>query len=238
MNMRLEQIALWAETELFFAAALEKSEYGPVGSFYGGFDDAGALWLTACFSSGLSDEKRELLTYLKGEEAECFLRSQADLERYCHARLQAHIPYAFHRECWGFRVLTEDHAWYFACTPWNRKGAFYLNCYDRKMLMTTLALQKGLPECCYGVSEFTGERLKIRFGGTAFEVYPQYGGNANENRCFAEEQNRPFGITHRQSVAMANGLIYGWDSPMADLKNYDDEGRFFILTSEKKGKKG
>ena len=37
---------------------------------------------------------------------------------------------------------------------------------------------------------------------------------------------------------MVNGIIYGWETPMADVKNYDENGYFEIAEKEeRKGKR-
>ena len=37
-------------------------------------------------------------------------------------------------------------------------------------------------------------------------------------------QNGMCGITRAQVSAMQNGAIYGWDTPLADPKRYDENG--------------
>jgi hypothetical protein len=102
--------------------------------------------------------------------------------------------------------------------------------------MSALASVRGLPEKCYGVLPFTGERIRIRFGEDRYEDFPQYGANQVVNRQYAEEQNSPYGITLQQMAAMENGAIYGWDTPMADPRNYDKGGHYTPTVQEGRGR--
>ena len=62
--------------------------------------------------------------------------------------------------------------------------------------------------------------------------------NKEENAAFANEQNGIAGITNAQVSAMVNGIIYGWETPMADVKNYDENGYFEVVgKEERKGKR-
>ena len=104
-------------------------------------------------------------------------------------------------------------------------------------LMTALAARVGLPERCYGVQLFTGERILIRYGEDSYELFPQYGCNATENRKHATERNRELDVTPAQVAAMENGSVYGWDTPMADVRNYDKDGHYFPMEEQKGEKK-
>ena len=103
--------------------------------------------------------------------------------------------------------------------------------------MKYLAELRGLPENCYGVNPYTGERIRVRFGADAFESFPQYGADKEVNRKFANEQNSIAGITNAQVSAMVNGIIYGWETPMADVKNYDENGYFEVVGKEERKEK-
>lgn len=229
--MRLESIALWDEKELFFDSAMESPIYGAFGSFRGRFSDIGTLQFS--FEQAGEQYRYEveqqfsfLCSFLMGEFGAYLFRSAKDMERYCAEHLHDHVLYPFNRECWGFRVLDEDYAWYIACTPWNSGRQVSVYCYDRKVLMAELARRRGLPEACHAVLKFTGERIYIRFGADSFDVFPQYGGRLSENLTYAISKNEPQGITVRQMAAMEGGVVYGWETPMASILNYDEEGHF------------
>ena len=102
--------------------------------------------------------------------------------------------------------------------------AFYA--YDRTKLMTALAKEVGLPETCCGVTPYSGERMRIRYGNNSFENFPQYGQNREKNKRYAAEQNKTLKVTKAQQAAMEGGVIYGWDTPAADPRNYDESGYF------------
>lgn len=229
--MKLESIALWEEKELFFDRATEVPAYGAYGSYYGCFSGSDTLHFR--FEQTGEQYHREveqrfnaLCHFLMSEDGAYLFRSQRDMEHYCSEHLHDHVFYPFNRECWGFRVLDDDYAWYIACTPWNSGRQASVYCYDRTALMTEFARPRGLPEACHAVLKFTGERTYIRFGADTFEVFPQYGGRMSENLSYAVEQNESLGISVRQMAAMEGGAIYGWETPMADIQNYDAEGHY------------
>lgn len=103
---------------------------------------------------------------------------------------------------------------------------FAIYAYDRTKLMTALAKEFGLPEVCYGVTPYSGERMRIRYGDNSFESFPQYGQNREGNKQYAAEQNKTLKVTKAQQAAMEGGVIYGWDTPAADPRNYDENGYF------------
>ena len=100
--------------------------------------------------------------------------------------------------------------------------------------LTELAKEKGLPEFCYGVLKYTGERILIRYGEDLYDSFPQYGGNMVENREYATEQNQALNLTIEQVAAMENGVIFGWDTPVANPKYYDENGHFYVPVEEPK----
>ena len=230
--MKLESLALWAEKDLLTEEGNEAI----------GFLATSRLWFEngTLMGSGtvMPSEYDEVLCFLQSEDGYRLMASESSMKNLCAERLHDHVPYAFGRECFGFRILTEDHAWYIAVTPWNEKKHFTVFLYLRENLMKYLAELRGLPENCYGVNPYTGERIRVRFGADNFESFPQYGANKEENVTFANEQNGIVGITNAQVSSMVNGIIYGWETPMADVKNYDENGYFEIAEKEeRKGKR-
>ncbi len=234
--MVLERLAMWSERALFTEQG--EAEQGFIGWLKGYFG-AGGLLLTSSMEReadhALDMEFAELLRFLQEVDESHILRSFADLTAFCRDKHHDHIPYPFNRECFGFRILTEHHAWYIALTPWNPKRQVSIYIYQRYMLMTCLAAEKDLPEACYGILLYTGERILIRFGADAYEIFPQYGADRAENRKYAEEMNASQKLTVMQVAAMENGVIFGWDTPMADPKNYDEKGHFYMPEMEMKG---
>ena len=232
--MKLEALKLWAEKDLLMDDG--DTEQGFLGYFKGIFTDVDLSFAPVLFvpdSMELQSAFSMLIRYLQSEDAHGILQDKLRMETFCRDRLHDHIPYSFNRECWGFRVLTDRYAWYLACTPWNEKRHFTLYCYDRTVLMTVLASMRGLPETCYGVLPFTGERIRVRFGEDRYEDFPQYGADQCANRQYAEDQNAPYGITSQQMAAMENSSIYGWDTPIADPNNYDEGGHYHPISMER-----
>ena len=237
--MKLERLALWEEKYLF----TEQGEVGKgfIGWLRGNFDEdtlvLSDMEMTKEYDHVIRYELESLCIFLASESAGYMLRSLSDLNAYCRDKVRDHVPYSFNRECWGFRVLTEEYAWYIALTPWNPVRHVTLYGYDRKALMSAMAEVKGLPEHCYGVLKYTGERILIRFGGDMYEIFPQYGGNLVENRAYANEQNAVLNLSVEQVAAMENGVIFGWDTPVANPKNYDENGHFYIPVEEPKDRR-
>ena len=143
---------------------------------------------------------------------------------YCRSHPHARVPYKFNRECWGFRVLTNKYAWYIACTPWNDGRHFTVYCYDRETLFFRLANERGLAVECYGILPFTGERIHIRFGKEGYTICSGEGDKPDDNKLVAMAQNGLNGVTRAQAAAMLGGALYGWDTPLADSKRYDEKG--------------
>lgn len=232
--MKLERTVLWAEKDLFWEDG--DPDRGFLGFLRGCFGEDG-IGVEGSLPSEYRAAYEEVVRFLCSPEARGILKGKEQMEGYCRNRVRSHVPVSFGRECWGFRILNEDYAWYLACTPWNESREFSLFVYDRLRLMTALAKEKGLPETCYGVQPFTGERMRIRYGVDRFEGFPQYGGNVSENRRFADEKNAELGVAPAQVAAMENGVIYGWDTPMADPGKYNGYGCFVGITQEENGEK-
>ena len=232
-NMKIESLALWNEKYLFSEQGNESR--GFFGYIRGCIQSDGSTSFDGSDIEPPNPEDNEelsvLIRFLQNEGGHFIARSVSDMTAYCCNRMSDHIPYSFCRECWGFRVLTEKNAWYIALTPWNEHRQYEIYGYDRDKLMSSLAAERGLPERCYGVLKFTGERVLIRFGGE-MERFPQYGSNATDNMVFAAEQNERYSEIPCQLSAMQEGAINGWDTPAADPTNYDAEGHFSMSLSD------
>ena len=237
--MKLEGLKLWAEKDLLWENG--NPEYGFLGFFVCIFADdrlSCVPYLQVPCGKDMQSAFSTLTRFLQQKDAGEILSGKTHMEIYCRDQVHDHIPYSFHRECWGFRVLTDRFAWYLACTPWNDKRHCTVYCYDRAVLMKALSGEKGLPERCYSVLPYTGERILIRFGEDQYELFPQYGGNTAVNLAFAKEQNEPLGISDAQVAAMVNGVIYGWDTPMANIQSYDEVGHYVPVMNERREKRG
>ena len=236
--MKLESLVLWDEIELFTECG--KAEEGYMGCAKYVFSDTGICLQASSlthFNFSEQDELERLFLILQTEDAHCILRGQVNMTAFCNDRLHDHVPYSFNRECWGFRVIGEHIAWYLACTPWNQRCHFTLYAYNRETLFSLMAGKRDLPLWCYGVYKFTGERIRMFFAQREFERYPQYGGNFNANDLYAREENENIEVSAAQRAAMENGVIYGWETPVARVENYDTEGRYCPEEKEVKGKR-
>ena len=87
----------------------------------------------------------------------------------------------------------------------------------------TIPLRSSLPEKCFSVLESTGEMIVITKGEkgyTPMGIFPQ----DTSPREGVTAANAANGVTKAQEAAMVAGSMFGWDTPAADPKNYDEQG--------------
>ena len=87
----------------------------------------------------------------------------------------------------------------------------------------TIPLRSSLPEKCFSLLESTGEMIVITKGEKGYSptgIYPQ---DASPKEGVAA-LNASNGVTRAQEAAMVAGSMFGWDTPAADPKNYDEQG--------------
>lgn len=76
--------------------------------------------------------------------------------------------------------------------------------------------EAGLPAYAYARSRYTNNIVRIVRGERAlFGVAEQEA---------VDTLNEAAGVTRAQAAAMYGGALSGWDSPMADPRNYDEAG--------------
>ncbi len=233
--MILDTIALWEETKLF--AEQGSRDMGFMGYMKCVFSEDAVKVSSDCLSLTSPDDRYDLdnlFRFLQTEDGHFLFRSLADMTAYCEKHLRCHIPYPFDRECFGFRVVDDQIVWYIACTVWNERCHFAIYGYGRSALFTVLAKQKELPLMCYGTLKYTGERIKVYYGLREIENYPQYGGDSNANSDYADEENAKQKITKAQRSAMENGALFGWDTPMSRVCDYDKYGLYCLGEEGKK----
>lgn len=86
---------------------------------------------------------------------------------------------------------------------------------------TVIPLRSSLPKHCFSVLDSTNEIIGIERGvmGYTPTVQPPDGQEA------ADRFNEMLGVTKAQAAAMKAGSLFGWDTPAADPKNYDEQGQ-------------
>ena len=91
---------------------------------------------------------------------------------------------------------------------------------------TVIPLRSSLPKECYSTLPSTGEIILIKRGDKGY--YPAdvqgHGVGTVDNREIVDALNRESGVTRAQEAAMQAGSIFGWATPAADPKNYNEKG--------------
>lgn len=89
---------------------------------------------------------------------------------------------------------------------------------------TVIPVRSSLPEQCYvylSTSQEIGIVKKGEMGYYRSDLSPVYGEIGQE---FVDEINRQGGVSKAQEAAMLAGSMFGWVTPAADPKNYDENG--------------
>lgn len=87
----------------------------------------------------------------------------------------------------------------------------------------TIPLRSSLPEKCFSTLESTGEMIVITKGEKGYTptgIYPQ----SDSPKNGASALNAANCVTKAQEAAMVAGSMFGWETPAADPKNYDEQG--------------
>ena len=87
----------------------------------------------------------------------------------------------------------------------------------------TIPLRSSLPEKCFSSLESTGEMIVITKGQQGYSptgIFPQ-DVSPGEGVTAANAAN---GVTKAQEAAMVAGSMFGWETPAADPRNYDENG--------------
>ena len=96
-------------------------------------------------------------------------------------------------------------------------------------------LRSNLPDRCYSILESTGDIIIIAKGEKGYYHIEVTENTSEENRRFVDSQNAKMGITRSQEEAMKAGSMFGWATPAADPKNYDDKGTPIPPTRKDRG---
>ena len=89
---------------------------------------------------------------------------------------------------------------------------------------TVIPIRSSLPEQCFSVLQSSGSVIALQRGKDGYLVTDDDCTPVSARRV-ADLLNRKLGVSKAQEAAMSAGSMFGWDTPAADPKNYDAEGR-------------
>ena len=81
-----------------------------------------------------------------------------------------------------------------------------------------------LPEHCYAVLPGSGQLIEVRRGEKGYYPCAYSTSDREYNKVLANYFNAHEGISKAQAAAMLAGSMFGWETPAADPKNYDEQG--------------
>lgn len=89
---------------------------------------------------------------------------------------------------------------------------------------SVIPLRSSLPERCFSITEAFGEVIVLTRGEAGYRLSRQPTRGKTPQEC-ADKLNGYLGVTKAQAAAMRAGSLFGWDTPAADPKNYDEKGQ-------------
>lgn len=89
---------------------------------------------------------------------------------------------------------------------------------------TFIPLRSDLPEVCFSILPSTGDVIIIKHGESGYYRCEYSTEDKAFNREFANDRNANLGVSKAQVEAMLSGSMYGWDTPAADPKSYNENG--------------
>lgn len=89
---------------------------------------------------------------------------------------------------------------------------------------TFIPLRSDLPEICYSILPSTGDVIIIKHGESGYYRCEYSTEDKAFNREFANDRNANLGVSKAQVEAMKAGSMFGWDTPAADPKSYNENG--------------
>lgn len=87
-----------------------------------------------------------------------------------------------------------------------------------------IPLRSDLPEQCYASLGTTPEVVIIKKGTDGYFKTDILCQSTEEAKQLADEYNGKLGVTKAQAEAMKAGSMFGWDTPAADPKSYNENG--------------
>ena len=88
-----------------------------------------------------------------------------------------------------------------------------------------IPLRSALPEKCYNVLSGSDEIIIVRKGESGYYHTDKYGHDRAHAQAIVDECNEIGGVSKAQAAAMLGGAMQGWDTPAADPKRYDEQGK-------------
>lgn len=89
---------------------------------------------------------------------------------------------------------------------------------------TIIPLRASLPERCFSITEPFGEVIVLTRGEMGYCLSSQRRMGKTPQEC-ADMLNKLAGVTKAQEAAMRAGSLFGWDTPAADPRNYNEQGQ-------------
>ncbi len=118
------------------------------------------------------------------------------------------------------RYVSDDHAEIGFNNLWDiREYAEWLESIGSKII----PMRSSLPDKCYSICP-TGDEIIIVVKGEFRYYHSDYCHDRETARVVVEKCNGKIGVTKAQESAMLAGVLFGWDTPAADPKNYDEKG--------------
>lgn len=91
---------------------------------------------------------------------------------------------------------------------------------------TVIPLRSALPAQCFSVLPSSGELILLTKGEQGYApCYDFSVADARQNQEFADDRNVKNGVTKAQEAAMLAGSMFGWQTPAANPKSYDEQGQ-------------
>jgi len=90
---------------------------------------------------------------------------------------------------------------------------------------SVIPLRSTLPDRCYSVLPGSDEIIIIQKGEDGYYRTDKYGHDRAEAQSIVDDCNSIGGVSKAQEAAMLAGSMFGWHTPAADPKNYDEQGQ-------------
>ena len=98
-----------------------------------------------------------------------------------------------------------------------------------------IPLRSSLPERCYNVLPSDGRLIIITKGESGYTDVNDSNNSSEKNKELADGHNAEMGVTKAQAEAMITGSMFGWHTPAADPKNYNEQGTLIRPNQHERG---